>query len=135
MFAGVFLVAACTSDDELEEYVERPVEDGGLRFSDGRCVFLRDDMLCKLHAAFGMESKPLTCQQFPFVATGTESGTRAGIDPSCAHAWQTWQDGPEVTANEHLKVRDLERSPPRCQGGEAQGATDDYFFLSQPQFS
>ncbi len=74
-----------------------PVVDGGLRVEAGRCVFLDDDMRCRIHAAFGGEHKPLTCQQYPFVAIDVGTEVRLGIDPGCTSAWRSWRDGPDVT--------------------------------------
>jgi len=89
--------------------VDRPIVDGGVRFDDGRCVFLGDDLLCEIHRARGGEAKPHTCQQFPFVAVETESGHRAGIDPACSSAWRTWRDGPKLLPEKlHTRLRRLE---------------------------
>jgi lysine-N-methylase len=33
--------------------------------SDGSCVFLNDDGLCRIHSKFGIEAKPTICQTFP----------------------------------------------------------------------
>ncbi|MHC4442712.1 MAG: YkgJ family cysteine cluster protein [Planctomycetota bacterium] len=35
--------------------------------SDGCCVFLREDGLCRLHAESGINTKPLACRIYPFV--------------------------------------------------------------------
>ena len=39
--------------------VEDPIDDGGLRFENGRCVFLGEDLLCDIHRRFGGEAKPV----------------------------------------------------------------------------
>lgn len=98
------------SDDEQARVTEQaealgvtdPVDDGGLRFEDGHCVFLGEDLLCNIHRRWGGEAKPRVCQQFPFVAIRTESERRAGIDPACGTAWRTWQDGPELMPDEMI---------------------------------
>jgi len=88
--------------------VERPVHDGGLRFEGGHCVFLAEDMRCEIHRRFGGTTKPARCQQFPFVAVRAEDSLRAGIDPACGTAWQTWRDGPVVEVGEVvLRARPL----------------------------
>ena len=33
---------------------------------DGRCIFLTEDGLCRIHREFGLAAKPLVCQMFPF---------------------------------------------------------------------
>ena len=76
--------------------VERPIEGGALRQVDGSCVFLDDELRCRIHARFGAEAKPRVCRQYPTVVVHTESGLRAGIDPGCYTAWRTWRDGPEI---------------------------------------
>lgn len=91
--------------------VEHPIEDGGLRFEDGRCVFLGDDLLCEIHRRFGGETKPIRCQQFPFVAVQAEDTLRAGIDPACGTAWKTWRDGPVLEVGDVvLRTRPLHPS-------------------------
>ncbi|MFO0749609.1 MAG: YkgJ family cysteine cluster protein [Myxococcota bacterium] len=76
--------------------VERPVEGGALRMVDGRCVFLDERKLCRIHAAFGLSEKPKVCQQFPKRATLAEDGYRVGLDPACVSTAKTWRDGPEI---------------------------------------
>lgn len=34
--------------------------------ADGACVFLGDDNLCRIHATFGYDAKPLACRLYPF---------------------------------------------------------------------
>ena len=34
---------------------------------DGRCVFLDDQGLCRIHAKFGEPAKPLACRLYPYV--------------------------------------------------------------------
>lgn len=54
-----------------------------------RCVFLRADGLCDLHARFGEEAKPLGCRQYPYFAVGTPRGVSAGVYYSCPSAVAT----------------------------------------------
>jgi lysine-N-methylase len=35
--------------------------------ADGACVFLNDQGLCRIHAKFGEQAKPLPCQLYPYV--------------------------------------------------------------------
>lgn len=76
--------------------IEQPVVDGGLRMVDGRCVFLDERKLCRIHATFGATEKPKVCQQFPKRATLAEDGYRVGLDPACVSTEKTWADGPEI---------------------------------------
>ncbi|MBW1877490.1 MAG: YkgJ family cysteine cluster protein [Deltaproteobacteria bacterium] len=62
--------------------VDEPIVDGFLRQENGMCPFLAADGRCGIHARYGGEAKPLVCQQFPYVVLDTESGMRAGVDPT-----------------------------------------------------
>ena len=50
---------------------------------DGACVFLGDNGLCKVHAEFGLEAKPLACQFFPFMLSPNTRDTHDGISFAC----------------------------------------------------
>ena len=50
---------------------------------DGACVFLGDNGLCKVHAEFGLEAKPLACQFFPFMLSPNTRDTHVGISFAC----------------------------------------------------
>ena len=50
---------------------------------DGACVFLGDNGLCKVHAEFGLEAKPLACQFFPFMLSPNVRDTHVGISFAC----------------------------------------------------
>lgn len=93
--------------------VERPVEDHALRFHKGACVFLDTDRLCRIHKAYGLEAKPLTCQQFPLRLTSTRTEVRVGVDPGCASTHLSWRDGPL------LAVTPLVAPQPRRVGARA----------------
>lgn len=79
-----------------------PIEDGRLRFADGRCVFLGADKKCQLHRHYGAAAKPLLCQQYPVVLLNTESGSRIGVDPGCLTLYGHWRDGDLIPANARL---------------------------------
>jgi len=74
--------------------VEEPLVDGALRRVDGRCVFLGEDKMCRIHARFGAEKKPLVCRFFPRRALIAGDAVRVGADPGCTSTWKTWRDGP-----------------------------------------
>ena len=50
---------------------------------DGACVFLGDNGLCKVHAEFGLEAKPLACQFFPFMLSPNVRDTHVGMSFAC----------------------------------------------------
>lgn len=76
--------------------VREPIVDGRLRREQGRCVFLDEGHLCRIHQAFGGDEKPAVCQQYPLVAVRTSSGLRVGIDPGCYTHIQTRGTGEPV---------------------------------------
>lgn len=62
--------------------------DGTPRFrlahrADGRCVFLDDEGLCRIHRKFGLQAKPLACQIYPYVYVPLGSLVRVGLRFSC----------------------------------------------------
>jgi len=81
----------------LELEVADPIVDGELRQENGVCAFLGDDRLCRIHARFGLDEKPITCQLFPRRSVQAEDGVRFGVDPGCASTWRSLQDGPELS--------------------------------------
>lgn len=74
--------------------VEEPMVDGALRRVDGQCVFLGEDRMCRIHARFGADKKPLVCRFFPRRALIAGDAVRVGADPGCTSTWKTWRDGP-----------------------------------------
>lgn len=90
--------------------------DGRLRHVGAACVFLDVQGACRIHAAFGAQAKPATCQQFPLVLLETEGGPRAGIDPCCYHAHRQAADAP---------VLDLPRLLPRRVSFDPARAADE----------
>ena len=76
--------------------VEDPIVHGLLRQEGGKCVFLQPDGKCGIHARYGEQVKPLVCRQFPFVLLDTESGRRAGVDPSSFNTLATWHTAPPL---------------------------------------
>jgi hypothetical protein len=70
-------------------------EDGRLRREDDRCVFFGADRLCRVHAAFGAEAKPVACRQYPMIAVVADGVARTAIDPGCYTHIRTWQTGEE----------------------------------------
>ncbi len=102
--AGCHGTDVLVADDEREALAGRavdlgvtePFEGAFLRKEGGRCVFLDDDQRCRIHARFGLEAKPLVCQQYPLFARQVGLEVRLAVDPGCLHAWRSWETGPEV---------------------------------------
>ncbi|MCA9567007.1 MAG: YkgJ family cysteine cluster protein [Myxococcales bacterium] len=66
--------------------VPRPVVDGWIRQSWGRCVFYEAG--CRLHSTFGPAAKPSVCRTFPRLG--------GDIDPACFHPGEPGGPGLEV---------------------------------------
>ena len=66
---------------------EQVAPDGSSHFffqlRDGRCVFLREDNLCAIHALMGPEAKPGFCREFPYHFVEDAKGVSAVIRPAC----------------------------------------------------
>lgn len=66
---------------------EFAVEFGGKKWlkqkPDGACVFLGENGLCRVHAEFGLEAKPLACQFFPFMLSPDGRNTVVGLSFAC----------------------------------------------------
>jgi len=54
-----------------------------MTLKEGRCIFLMDNDLCKVHAKYGMDAKPATCRKFPFALTSTPDGRRVVTSHRC----------------------------------------------------
>lgn len=75
----------------LELPVLEPEAGGWHRLSydgEGRCKFLRPDLLCGLHASTGWRSKPRACRQFPFFLMETPDGLQVGLSFRCTAVQQ-----------------------------------------------
>lgn len=83
-----------------------------LRQNDGRCVFLRPDDLCAVHALLGPESKPGFCREFPYLFVDDPKGTVAVIRPACGSFPKSFLDGDEV-GPELDSVARVRRATPR----------------------
>lgn len=51
--------------------------------SDGGCVFLDDQGLCRIHAKFGEPAKPLACQIYPYAFHPSGDGLTVSLRFSC----------------------------------------------------
>lgn len=117
---GVRIRLLCDEETEriarigAELGVPDPIEDGRLRFAEGRCVFLQTDGLCRIHRERGPEAKPLLCRQYPAVLVHTETDFRVGIDPGCLTLHASWRDGapidPETPMAPNAVVRDPDQA-------------------------
>jgi lysine-N-methylase len=67
---------------------------------DGRCVFLTDDGLCRIHKEHGESAKPLVCRRFPFQLVPLEKHTLVTVRRSCPSA----AAGRGRPVKEHLKA-------------------------------
>ena len=51
--------------------------------ADGRCVFLGDDNLCRIHAKFGPAAKPFACRLYPFVLVPSGDHWKVSLRYAC----------------------------------------------------
>lgn len=79
----------------------------------GRCVFLRDDDLCAVHALLGADRKPGFCREFPYHLVDTPRGWVGVVRPTCGGLHRSHRDGPVVTEAELDAVLALPRVHPR----------------------
>jgi Fe-S-cluster containining protein len=50
---------------------------------EGMCSFIDHQKLCSIHAREGMDAKPLSCQQYPYIYYRTPRGIEVLLDHSC----------------------------------------------------
>ena len=81
------------------------------RLRDGRCVFLREDNLCAIHALLGPEAKPGFCREFPYHFVQDAHGISAVIRPACGSFFEGFQRDDEV-GPELARVHALPRVVP-----------------------
>ncbi len=101
---------------EAPWFEQRPGPQGPsyfLRQRAGRCVFLRDDDLCAVHALLGGDRKPGFCREFPYHLVQEPRGWVAVVRPTCGGLHTSHLDGPTVTAAELDGVLALPRVHPR----------------------
>lgn len=79
-------------------FVTQQLEEGGswryLRRVSGRCLFLKPDGLCGVHATAGREAKPDACRLFPFDAVRTVEGVKVWDISQCSRFPTTTRQGP-----------------------------------------
>lgn len=54
--------------------------------ADGSCVFLDEKGLCRIHAKYGEDQKPLACRVYPYVLVPTGDHWRVGMRYACPSA-------------------------------------------------
>ena len=95
------IAALWTPAGEGPWFTRRPGPDGRplayLTQRSGRCIFLRDDDLCAVHALLGADRKPGFCREFPYHLVEEPRGWVAVIRPTCGGLHQTHTEGPAVT--------------------------------------
>jgi lysine-N-methylase len=76
---------------------------------DGACVFLQADGLCRIHAEFGLEEKPIACQMFPFSVTPGPADAAIGLSFACGSVAAS--RGAELASHRRDVLRMLESLP------------------------
>ncbi|MCA9519892.1 MAG: YkgJ family cysteine cluster protein [Myxococcales bacterium] len=90
-------------DDEGRWYLARP--------NDGKCAFLDDENLCRVHARFGFDKKPLACRLFPLVAITAGESIRLGYSAACSRLHQTFDSAPAVDIEDEWRGFTSEVTP------------------------
>lgn len=67
-----------------------------------RCVFLRPNLHCGLHASFGEAYKPATCRFYPLEVQVTFEGARVYDKGHCASHFVSQVEGPELITTARL---------------------------------
>ena len=90
---------------------EREAADGSQHFffqlRQGRCVFLRDDNLCAIHALMGAKAKPGFCREVPYHFVEDMKGVTAVVRPACGSFFEGFQRDDEVGP----ELEDVHRLP------------------------
>lgn len=76
---------------------------------DGACVFLMENGLCRVHAEFGFEEKPIACQLFPFSIVPGERDAALGVNFACASVQDS--KGADLASHRREVLRMVERIP------------------------
>lgn len=91
---------------------------------DGACVFLNSDGLCRIHARFGEDAKPLACRVYPFAVHPDGKALTVSLRFSCPSVVQnvgtpvrSRPDLPRLAA-EITAGRKTETTPPAVHGAE-----------------
>lgn len=84
-----------------------------LRQEQGRCVFLRDDRRCAIHAELGPAFKPGFCREFPYHLVHDPRGIVAVVRPDCEGWHESFLDGPEISEEDVRAVAAAPRVVPR----------------------
>lgn len=50
---------------------------------DGACIFLEEDLRCRIHARHGLQGKPVACRSFPLSVVPTPDGPQEGLNYAC----------------------------------------------------
>ncbi len=80
------------------------------RLTDRACVFMAEGHRCRIHAAYGLERKPMVCQLYPGQPTLTPTGARIAVRAECTRPART-RDPETVQAYHRLLRRRAEHEP------------------------
>ncbi len=84
---------------------------------DGRCVFLDENTLCRIHSQSGEEAKPLACRLFPFSVRPVVDGWQTSLRFDCPSiASPEGEPLTEQRGSLTNAVRQLDHAPPAGDG-------------------
>jgi Fe-S-cluster containining protein len=90
---------------------------------DGRCVFLTDEGLCRIHQEFGFETKPLVCRMYPLQLVPVDKTAYLTLRRSCPTAaagqgreMRAHRDAARAFVRERPKLVEPVAPPTICRG-------------------
>lgn len=84
--------------------------------TQGHCIYLGDDGLCRIHKHHGAEAKPLVCRLFPLTLVQTEGSVRIGTPLRCYLAHKSFDVGEPMSTEELTGIPDEELPSPLLRG-------------------
>lgn len=103
---------------------------------DGACIFLNDDGLCKIHAKFGEEAKPLACRIYPYAFHPAGNRVTVSLRFSCPSVVENKGRSVESNRDEIRSIANLvvpknihETEPPRLTSKQTVSWGDLHQFI------
>ena len=105
---------------------------------DGACIFLNDDGLCKIHAKFGEEAKPLACRIYPYAFHPAGNRVTVSLRFSCPSVVENKGRSVESNRDEIRSIANLvvpkqitEEEPPKLTSKQTVAWNDFHKFVER----
>ena len=82
--------------DKIKDVLEETDGEYNFRLNDGRCPFLRDDLLCEMQSEAGEEALCRTCRRFPRYQADYGALREEGLSLSCPEAARLIKTAPRA---------------------------------------